>query len=132
MSTPALKEWSAAVHAMLDGRQTVLLRKGGIGEKRFDLEASEFVFFPTVAHGHADRVRPEHKDLVGASASDSTEDEILIRAGAKVVAAIEVNDPDGLEGIAQHHIWTTDSVRADRLDFRPRHRLAVLGCRLGR
>lgn len=126
MSTPALKEWSAAVHAMLDGRQTVLLRKGGIGEKRFDLEASEFVFFPTVAHGHADRVRPEHQDLVGASASDSTEEEILIRAGAKVVAAIEVNDPDGLEGIAQHHIWTTDSVRADRLDFRPRHRLAVL------
>ncbi|KOF58310.1 hypothetical protein TH64_20425, partial [Mycobacterium tuberculosis] len=31
--TPALKEWSAAVHALLDGRQTVLLRKGGIGEK---------------------------------------------------------------------------------------------------
>ncbi|MBP2994464.1 DUF1802 family protein, partial [Mycobacterium tuberculosis] len=25
--TPALKEWSAAVHALLDGRQTVLLRK---------------------------------------------------------------------------------------------------------
>ncbi|KAB7796175.1 DUF1802 family protein, partial [Mycobacterium tuberculosis] len=24
--TPALKEWSAAVHALLDGRQTVLLR----------------------------------------------------------------------------------------------------------
>ncbi|WP_234717903.1 DUF1802 family protein, partial [Mycobacterium tuberculosis] len=34
--TPALKEWSAAVHALLDGRQTVLLRKGGIGEKRFE------------------------------------------------------------------------------------------------
>ncbi len=34
--TPALKEWSAAVHALLDGRQTVLLRKGGIGEKRSD------------------------------------------------------------------------------------------------
>ncbi len=27
--TPALKEWSAAVHALLDGRQKVLLRKGG-------------------------------------------------------------------------------------------------------
>ena len=49
LTQPALKEWSAAVHAMLDGRQTVLLRKGGIGEKRFDLEASEFLFFPTVA-----------------------------------------------------------------------------------
>ena len=34
LTQPALKEWSAAIHAMLDGRQTVLLRKGGIGEKR--------------------------------------------------------------------------------------------------
>ncbi len=48
--TPALKEWSAAVHALLDGRQTVLLRKGGIGEKRFEVAAHEFLLFPTVAH----------------------------------------------------------------------------------
>ena len=126
MSTPALKEWSAAVHAMLDGRQTVLLRKGGIGEKRFDLAASEFVFFPTVAHGHSERVRPEHRDLLDSAASDSTDEQVVIRAGAKVVAAIEVNDPAGLDAIASHHIWTASSVRADRLDFRPKHRLTVL------
>jgi hypothetical protein len=126
VSATALKEWSAAVHAMLDGRQTVLLRKGGIGEKRFDLAAPEFVFFPTVAHGHAERVRAEHRDLLGAAASDSTEAEVVVRAGAKVVAAIAVNRPDGLEAIEETHIWTADSVRADRLDFRPRHRLTVL------
>ena len=97
---PALKEWSAAVHAMLDGRQTVLLRKGGIHEKRFDVAAREFVFFPTVAHGHAERVRPEHRDLLDAAAADSTDDEIVIRAGAKVVAAVEVNQPEGLDEIA--------------------------------
>ena len=126
MSATALKEWSAAVHAMLDGRQTVLLRKGGIGEKRFDLAAPEFVFFPTVAHGHAERVRPEHRDLLDASASDSTETEVVVRAAAKVVAAVAVNRPDGLEEIVQTHIWTAESVRADRLDFRPRHLLTVL------
>lgn len=126
MSTPALKEWSAAVHAMLDGRQTVLLRKGGIGEKRFDLAAPEFVFFPTVAHGHAERVRPEHHDLLDAAATDSTEAEVIVRAGAKVVAAVAVNRPDGMEEIEDTHIWTAASVRADRLDFRPRHLLTVL------
>ena len=62
--TPALKEWSAAVHALLDGRQSVLLRKGGIGEKRFEVAAQEFLLFPTVAHSHAERVRPEHRDLL--------------------------------------------------------------------
>ena len=126
MSTPALKEWSAAVHAMLDGRQTVLLRKGGIHEKRFDVAAGEFVFFPTVAHGHAERVRPEHRDLLDAAATDSTEDQIVVRAGAKVVAAVAVDRPEGLHDLLDTHIWTAESVEKDRLDFRPKHRLTVL------
>lgn len=126
MSTPALKEWSAAVHAMLDGRQTVLLRKGGIHEKRFDLAAAEFVFFPTVAHGHAERVRAEHLDLLEAAGADSDEDAIVVRAGAKDIAAVEVCRPDGLTDLEDTHIWTGASVRSDRLDFRPKHRLTVL------
>lgn len=125
-TTPALKEWSAAVRALLAGRQRVLLRKGGIGEKRFELAASEFLLFPTVAHSHFERVRPEHRDLLAGSAADSTEDRLVIRAAAKVVAAVEVNRPDGLGSIEDLHIWTAESVRADRLDFRPKHKLAVL------
>jgi hypothetical protein len=126
LTQPALKEWSAAVHALLDGRQTVLLRKGGIHEKRFAVTASRFLLFPTVAHSHAERVRPEHCDLLDASAADSTDDALVLRAGAKVIAAVEVNQPDRLEEIAPLHIWTAESVRADRLDFRPKHRLTVL------
>ena len=125
-TVPALKEWSAAVHALLGGRQLVLLRKGGIGEKRFEVAAHEFLLFPTVAHSHAERVRPEHRDLLPAAAADSTEDELTIRAAAKVIAAQPVNRVDGLEEIEDLHIWTAESVRADRLDFRPKHKLAVL------
>lgn len=126
LTQPALKEWSAAVHALLDGRQTVLLRKGGIHEKRFAVTASRFLLFPTVAHSHAERVRPEYRDLLDAAAADSTDDAVVIRAGARVVAAIEVNRPEALEEIAPQHIWTDESVRADRLDFRPKHRLTAL------
>jgi hypothetical protein len=126
LTQPALKEWSAAVHAMLDGRQTVLLRKGGIHEKRFAVTASRFLLFPTVAHSHADRVRPEHRDLLDAAARDCSDEAVILRAGAKVVAAIEVNRPDALGEVASLHIWTPDSVREDRLDFRPKHRLTVL------
>lgn len=124
--TAALKEWSAAVHAMLDGRQTVLLRKGGIHEKRFDVTAQEFLLFPTVAHSQAERVRPEHRDLLGPAAADSTEDHLTVRAAARVVAAVAVDEPEGLELLDDLHIWTAESVRADRLDFRPKHRLTVL------
>jgi hypothetical protein len=126
VSSPALKEWSAAVHALLDGRQTVLLRKGGIAEKRFAVAAPEFLLFPTVAHSHRERVRPEHRDLLALAAADSTETAVTIRAAAKVIAAIEVNRPEAIEQIADLHIWTADSVQADRLDFRPKHRLTVL------
>ena len=125
-TTPALKEWSAAVHALLDGRQTVLLRKGGIGEKRFEVASSRFLLFPTVAHSHGERVRPEHRGLLVGSAADSTDDEVVVRAGARVVAAIAVQRPDALEAIAPLHIWTADSVQTDRVDFRPKHRLTVL------
>ncbi|MCV7408947.1 hypothetical protein AWC05_06885 [Mycobacterium florentinum] len=125
-TTPALKEWSAAVHALLQGRQYVLLRKGGIGEKRFEVAAGEFLLFPTVAHSHAARVRPEHHDLLAAAAADSTEDRLVIRASAKVVAALPVNRPERLAEIEDLHIWTDESVRADRLDFRPKHKLAAL------
>ncbi|AMU31162.1 DUF1802 family protein [Mycobacteroides abscessus] len=124
--TTALKEWSAAVHALLDGRQTILLRKGGIHEKRFALADSRFLFFPTAVHGHAERVRPEHHDLLPRAGADSTEAQVVVRAGAEVVAAIEVGRPEALEDIAALHIWTAESIRADRLDFRPKHRLTVL------
>jgi hypothetical protein len=124
--TAALKEWSAAVHALLDGRQTVLLRKGGIHEKRFALTASRFLLFPTVAHSHAERVRPEHRDLLEPAAADSTDGTLVLRAGAKVVAAVEVNRPEALDEIASMHIWTAESVKQDRLDFRPKHQLTVL------
>jgi hypothetical protein len=121
----ALKEWSAAIHALLDGRQTVLLRKGGIHEKRFALTANEFLLFPTVAHGHAERVRPEYRPLIDAARADNT-DYVVIRAAAKVVGAVEVHNVGRLPELEDLHIWTAASVQADRLDFRPRHRLTVL------
>jgi hypothetical protein len=126
MRGTALKEWSAVVSALLAGRQRILLRKGGIHEKRFDVTAEEFLLFPTVAHSHAERVRPEHRDLLAAAAADSTADELLVRAAAKVFAALPVERPDALDDLADLHIWTPESVRADRLDFRPKHRLTAL------
>ncbi|WP_125079560.1 DUF1802 family protein [Mycobacterium sp. P7213] len=122
----ALKEWSAVIAALRAGRQRILLRKGGIHEKRFDVSADEFLLFPTSVHSHAERVRPEHRDLLAPAAADSTAEQVLVRAAAKVVAALPVERPEALEYIADLHIWTAESVRADRLDFRPKHRLTAL------
>lgn len=125
----ALKEWGAVAHALLDGRQTLLLRKGGIHEKTFDVAAADgdrFVVFPTVAHSHAERVRPEHTDVLAPGVDDVDDDAFTVRVGLTLVAAVPVERPEGLAEIADLHIWTADSVRSDRLEFRPKHPLAAL------
>jgi hypothetical protein len=128
---PALKEWSAVVHALLAGRQAVLLRKGGVHEKRFSLDALEgdttgFLAVPTVAHSHAGSTRPEHHDLLAAGAADVDDDRLVVRARLQVTAVVPVARPGAVDALLPWHIWTADSVRRNRVDFRPRHRLTVL------
>ena len=90
----ALKEWAAAVHALLDGRQTLLLRKGGIHEKRFSVRGSRFVVFPTVAHSHAECTRGEHADLLALGGADVADGSVVVRAELSVAATIAVRRPD--------------------------------------
>jgi hypothetical protein len=126
-TTLALKEWGAVVHALLDGRQTVLLRKGGIREKRFDVASDRFVLFPTVAHAHTERVRPGHEDVLAAGAADidGDADTFVVRAGVHLVDVVDVTDVDDIAGLRDLHIWTPDHI-AERLAFRPKHALQVL------
>ncbi|PPK93759.1 hypothetical protein CLV92_10935 [Kineococcus xinjiangensis] len=126
VTTPALKEWGAVAHALLDGRQALLLRKGGIHEKRFTVGASRFLLFPTVAHSHAESVRPEHHDLLPLGEADAGTDDLVLRAGLEVFDAVEVTRPEQVDDLADLHVWTPESVRRTRVDFRPRHRLTAL------
>lgn len=131
--TLALKEWGAAIHALLAGRQQVLLRKGGIHEKAFIPPGSDpegdrgrFLLFPTMAHTHAERTRPEHHDLLAPGAADVADDALTIRAGVRVVDVVGVQRPWAVADLLDLHIWTQDSIQRDRLDFRPRHPLHIL------
>lgn len=127
-TTLALKEWGAVACALLEGRQSVLLRKGGIHEKSFEVGADRFVLFPTVAHSHVERVRPEHRDLLepGAAMVDEDAGTFVVRCGVTLVDVVEVARPDALPAIADLHIWTDESVQMDRVEFRPRKPLQVL------
>ncbi|WP_432546780.1 DUF1802 family protein [Kineococcus sp. SYSU DK004] len=125
-TVPALKEWGAVAHALLEGRQALLLRKGGVGEKRFAVGADRFLLFPTVAHSHAEAVRPEHHDLLARGAADVADDAVVVRALLEVVEVVPVTRPERVGELADLHVWTTDSVRRSRVDFRPRHLLTAL------
>ena len=45
-----LKEWATVVKALEQGKQTVILRKGGILETAsgFNIESKKFFLFPTI------------------------------------------------------------------------------------
>ena len=125
----ALKEWAAVGHALLDGRQTLLLRKGGIHERTFDAAVTDqdpFVLFPTIAHSHVERTRIEHRDLLAAGAADVADETITVRCGLRLVDAVQVAAPDRLPELADLHIWTDASVAEDRVAFRPKHPLHAL------
>ncbi len=51
----ALKEWAIVCQALEDGRQTLLIRKGGIQEIKdgFEVTHRSFWLFPTYAHQKA-------------------------------------------------------------------------------
>src|SRR5579864_8574587 len=48
----ALKEWAVICHALAEGRQAILLRKGGIAETSggFEVEHPRFWLYPTYLH----------------------------------------------------------------------------------
>jgi len=58
----ALKEWSTVIEALGAGRQVILIRKGGIADPKFGVEAERFYLYPTFFH-NADGHVPEAIDI---------------------------------------------------------------------
>ena len=46
----ALKEWASVIDALGSGKQVILIRKGGIADPKFGLEADRFYMVPTNFH----------------------------------------------------------------------------------
>jgi hypothetical protein len=54
----ALKEWSNVVGALARGEQVLLIRKGGIADPDFGVEAERFYLYPTYFHQGESEARP--------------------------------------------------------------------------
>src|SRR5205809_4400346 len=62
----ALKEWAVICRALAEGRQAILLRKGGIAEAggEFQVEHTRFWLYPTYVHQQREGVQPEALPLL--------------------------------------------------------------------
>ena len=123
----ALKEWAVAVNALGKGEQILILRKGGIhrSDKEFRVVHPTFLLYPTYEHQRPDLVKPDsHHDLEQTIAEIESPDRVEFGYWCEVTDKFEVDDQSALDGIAPHHIWTTDYANK-RLHWRPKQPLTV-------
>lgn len=106
----ALKEWSVAIRAIEEGKQFVLLRKGGILEQGFDVASNLFLLFPTFEHQHKDYVRDEFLHLF-----NEMDERIEIRSAASVYKVYETFSKEKLLRLSRYHIYN-DSLIDYRLN----------------
>lgn len=125
----ALKEWAVAVNALRDGKQILILRKGGIVEETrdFQVESHDFYLYPTYEHQKKELMKDEYKDgidltLAGWSPENTA---VQLTAYAEVAEDIEVFDQDELNKLAGLHIWT-DQFAEERLKWKKKNPLHVL------
>jgi hypothetical protein len=111
----ALKEWAVICRALADGRQTLLLRKGGIAEKagQFQVEHERFWLFPTYVHQQRDGIVPEAATLLEQAEADRPPPGIVrLTHFAETAAIYHSHDLYTVEKLAGLHCWSPETVQA--------------------
>ena len=113
MQSIGFKEWAVVCDAFARGRQSIIVRKGGIaeGSAGFSFRHQEFYLFPTWFHEQADKVRTTHIHIPPQPAG-----EIEIQSLARLEYARVVTSWPVAEALAPLHILRSEVVR-DRFDY---------------
>jgi len=109
------KEWQVVCDALANGRQSILLRKGGIHEGRqgFSFAHESFFLFPTRFHADGNQVR---EGEVKVMPEWQPGDVIRITHHAEALWAITLTDWQQAAGLEAWHIYSESTVR-DRFDW---------------
>jgi hypothetical protein len=122
----ALKEWSVTIDSLLAGRQTFLLRKGGIHEQRdgFKVEHQDFFLFPSHLHQHLRALHPSFRfDLDGSNGSKTPT--VVLNTFARVQELIPISNVEVLRGLDGLHTLNWATV-LERFSYRNRPGLNLL------
>ena len=136
----ALKEWAVTCRALREGRQILLLRKGGIADDYgvFTLEHHAFWLQPTYEHQIEAKVKAEQRALFEAVAASQLDGEnldfIALELFARVerVWALPPGDASNFDRLRRApHIYGDDYLTL-RLDYKPQHPLLAVALRVFR
>lgn len=129
----ALKEWAVICRSLAEGRQAILIRKGGIAENsgEFAVEQRRFWLFPTYVHQQKDGILPEAASLLEqAEAERPPPDIVRLTHFADVGRTYVVRELADAWKLAGLHCWSPQTVQS-RFEYR-RPGLSVLAVRVYR
>jgi len=147
--TRALKEWDVVVAALEQGRQAILVRKGGLADpdQRIPLERGRFWLYPTLFHARGVFLKPEFHDLLVPGMHRAPREtarlvprpeghrravspgHLALRAVAEIVEAVEAPSLEALHRLTERTVWT-DKYLTLRYRWRPQDRPVVLVLRV--
>ena len=108
----ALKEWASVIDALGRGDQVILIRKGGVADPHFGLEADRFYLFPTNYHD-------------GGGQPPSA---VPITHWAEVVRTWKVTDLESLHRLEAHTIFDRPTLDT-RFKFRADQAINIIAVR---
>ncbi len=110
----AFKEWSAICRALAEGRQSLILRKGGIAEEggQFRPEHDRFLLYPTHFHEqHRIGIKPDLLPMLDAVEREkAAAGTIRFTHFAEVVEVFQVLELEEVLALSELHGWTAEEV----------------------
>jgi len=109
----ALKEWAAICLALIEGQQSLIVRKGGIAEASgdFQIEAARFLLYPTFVHQQETGLCPDAKPLLDAAQkSQPPAGKIRLEAWAEVTGVYQVRNLVPALLLAHLHKYSDETI----------------------
>jgi len=111
----AFKEWAVVCKALADGRQAMIIRKGGIAEPsaEFHLEHTRFWLYPTYVHQQQAGIKPEAQPLLEqVEAERPPAGVVRLSHFAEVTGVYHIHDIPAAVVLGHLHIWSDATVDA--------------------
>jgi len=110
----AFKEWAVICRALGEGRQALIIRKGGIAEAggEFTPEYHRFWLYPTYVHQQREGIKPEAVSLLQDAEADRPPPAVVrLSYFAEVSAVYPVGQLDLAMSLDRLHCWSEDTLR---------------------
>ena len=110
----AFKEWAVVCRALAEGRQAVILRKGGIAEEGgvFLPDHTRFWLFPTYLHQNPDGLKPGDAGRFPEIDCDRPPaDTVRLTHYVAVPGVFRADRLDQVLDLASFHVWSESTVR---------------------